>query len=122
METDQNNNYVDISELGFDNAPDPSSINDWEEFLGDFDFYEITESVDYAKTWKRLSAEHLSKVWRINMESSQKTTNVTAQRGVSTDKPKLTRNLSTGPRMLRYKSISEFLFIDNLFVTNKSGK
>ena len=47
---------------------------------------------------------------------------MTTQREFSTNNNKLTRSLGTGDRMLIYKRISKFLFMDNFFVTNKYGK
>ena len=80
VETDQDHTYVDISAFGLDNVPYPSYTNNWEEFVWEPDFDEISAIAAHDKPWKVISAKHLGKVWRINMESAQKTLNVTTQR------------------------------------------
>ena len=90
--------------------------------MGELDFNKITVRADHDNPLKGISVEHLSKVWRINLGSSQKKLDVTTQRGVRTDNPKLTRNFVAGDRMLRYKRISEFFFMDTFFETKKAGK
>ena len=79
-------------------------------------------SAAHAKLHKVISAEQLSKVWRIDLYSSQNTLNVTTQIEATTDNPKLTRNFVAGDRMLRYKRISKFFFMDTFFETKKAGK
>ena len=113
---------MEIVACVMDNAPDPYSTNECKEFLGELDFDDIAASVAHDKPCKRISAEHLIKVWRIDMESYQKTLNVTTQVGVRTDNNKLTRKIVTNDRMLRYKRISQFFFMDTLFATKKSGR
>ena len=39
-----------------------------------------------------------------------------------TENPKISRNFYTADRMLRYKHISEFFFMDNSFSVKKDGK
>ena len=104
-----------------DNVQDPSSNNEWEEFVVDLEFDEIMASVAHAKPWKGISVEHWSNAWRIDMETSQNKINVITQRLVSTDNPKLNRNFGTGDMMLRYKSTRIVFFMDNLFATNKES-
>ena len=99
---------MDISEFGLENAPDPSSTNECEEFSEELEFDEIAASTDHAKPRKGIYAEHWSKVWRIDMESAQKTLNVTTHKLVRTENPKLTRNFNIGDRMLRYKHLRNF--------------
>ena len=52
METDHNYTYMEISEFGLDNAQCQYSTNDWEEFVGELDFDEITASVDHINLGK----------------------------------------------------------------------
>ena len=117
----QNHNYVKISEFGLEEAPGPYSTNEWEEFSVEIDFDNITASAAHDKYWKSISAEHLSKVWRINMELSQKKLNVTDQRGVRTDNTKITKHFVTCDRMLIYNCIRNVLFTGTFFAMNKYG-
>ena len=56
--------------------------------------------------------KHLSKIWRISHEDTQRTIDVTTQMSTRTDDPTLSRNYSTNDRMLRYKRIKDFFFMD----------
>jgi len=66
--------------------------------------------------------KHLSKVWRIEHQDAERTIEVTDQRAVRQDNPKLARNYGTNDRMLRYKHIKEYFYMDTLFATSKAGK
>ena len=74
-------------------------------------------SYDHAKPWKGISVDNLRKVWYIDMESSQKTLNMTTQRVVRTDNSILTSNFVTGGRMIRYKFIQ--FFFNGSFICNE---
>ena len=78
VETYHNHNYVDISEFGLENAPDPYYNNRREGFLEELDFDEIELSKAHDKPWKEISVKHLIKVWRIDLELTQKALNVIA--------------------------------------------
>ena len=107
MKTYQNHTCVNILEFGMENAPDPSYINEWEECLVELEFYEIVAIAAHVKPRKGIYMEYLSKVWRIELESDQKTPNVKTHIGVSTENTKLSRNFDTGDRMLKYKRITK---------------
>lgn len=67
-----------------------------------------------------VTAEHLSKVWKIPHQMAQNTIDVTTQlnrRGANTS---LARNLGTNDRMLRYRRIASWFFTDTFFVTAKA--
>ena len=66
--------------------------------------------------------KHLSKIWRISHEDAQRTIDVTTQMSTRTDDPTLSRNYSTNDRMLRYKRIKDFYFMDIFFATKKGGQ
>ena len=66
--------------------------------------------------------KHLSKIWGISHEDAQRTTDVTTQTSTRTDDPTLSRNYSTNDRMLRYKRIKEYFFMDTFFATKKGGQ
>ena len=63
-------------------------------------------SAAHAGKPKGVSAEHLSKIWRIDLESAKNTLKVTTQGCNRTVDPAFTRNYSTNDRMLRYKQIN----------------
>ena len=108
METYYDQINKDILAFRLEDAPYPSSTNQWEDLLRELDFDEIAASTAHAKPPKGVSTEHLSKVWCINIYSDQKTVNITTQRGERTDNIKLTRKFGTGDKMLRYNCISKF--------------
>ena len=71
---------------------------------------------------KGITPEHLSKVWRIDYETAEKTLDITTQHSQRTHEPKLSGNYGTNDRMLRYKRINEHFFMDTFFATKKAGK
>ena len=71
---------------------------------------------------KGISPETLSKVWRIDLETAKRTIDVTSQNCMRTSNPNFTRNYSTNDRMLRYKRINQYFFMDTFFATSKGGK
>ena len=66
--------------------------------------------------------EHLAKIWRISHEDAKRTIDATSQHCVRTHDPKLSRNYGTNDRMLRYKRINDYFFMDTFFATKKRGK
>ena len=64
----------------------------------------------------------LAKLWRIDEDTAAKTIDITSQRSVRTDNPKLSRNYGTNDRMLRYKHLKHHFFMDTLFATSKADK
>ena len=71
---------------------------------------------------KGVSKEHLSKVWRISVDEAAKTLEQTTQERVHTTDPKISKNYGTNDRMLRYKKINEYFYMDTLIATSKGGK
>jgi len=71
---------------------------------------------------KGVSAQHLSKVWRIDVPTAEKTIELTTQLNCRTHNPRLAKNYGTGDRMLRYKRIGSYFFMDTFFATRKGGK
>ena len=69
-----------------------------------------------------VTAKHLSKVWRIDTKTSEKTLDITKKLLRRTDDPTLSQNFSTGDRMLRYKRIDQYLFMNIFFAHKKKGK
>ena len=72
---------------------------------------------------KNISADQLSKAWKIDRDSAKRTLDVTSQHCKRKVNPALSRNYPTGDRMLWYKQLKEFFFVDTFFITrNTSGK
>jgi hypothetical protein len=57
---------------------------------------------------KDVEPNYLAKIWRIDKAITKKTIDITTQRSVRTDNPKLSRNYGTNDRMLRYKHLKEY--------------
>jgi hypothetical protein len=89
---------------------------------GKIDLDDIMAGAIHAKRNQGVDAMHLSKIWKIDLDSAKRTLNVTAQNSVRTEDPKLSRNYGTNDRMLRYKRIKEYFFMDTFFATKKAGK
>ncbi|MFN9915170.1 MAG: hypothetical protein ACK53L_21455, partial [Pirellulaceae bacterium] len=69
-----------------------------------------------------VTSEHLSKVWRIDLETAERTMEITSQIGRRKDDPNLSRNYATTHRMLRYRRIQDYFFMDTFFATKNHGK
>jgi hypothetical protein len=89
---------------------------------GEIDLDKYLVSATHAKRHGGVDASHLSKVWKIDVEAAKRTLGVTTQESQRTDNPKLSRNYGTNDRMLRYKRMHEYFFMDTLFATKKAGK
>ena len=66
--------------------------------------------------------KHLSKIWKISHDDAQRTIDITTQMSIQTDDPVLSRNNSINDRMLRYKRIKDFFFMDTFFASKKGGQ
>ena len=58
----------------------------------------------------------------MNLDEAKHTLDVTTQTSIHKDDPKVSRNYGTDNRMLRYKHISEYSFMDTFFATHKARK
>ena len=67
-----------------------------------------------------VTAEHLSKVWRVDHATAQRTLETTTQLRPQDGNSSLARNFGTNDRMLRYRRLSSFFYTDTLFVTKKA--
>ena len=98
----------------------PSGVS--EELLsGEINLDDFMVSATDARISKSLQADHLSKVWRIDRETAQKTLNITSQNCVRKPSTNLSRNYATNDKMLRYKRINEYFFMDTFYATSKAG-
>ena len=75
----------------------------------------------FARPKEGLDAQHLSRVWQIDLPTARRTLEVTTQHHVQSDDPKLARNYGTGDRILRYKRIQKYFFMDTFFAAKKHG-
>ena len=126
-DTSDDDSDVDISDAESDSSQS-STLSDildklYDESLsGQVDLDEIMVSATHANPRKGVDAEHLSKIWRIDLETARRTLEVTTQRSNRVDNPTLSRNYGTNDRMLRYKRLDEYFFMDTFFATKKAGK
>jgi hypothetical protein len=67
-----------------------------------------------------VTAKHLSKVWKIDVDTAKRTIDVTTQLRQHDADASISRNYSTNDRMLRYKRINSHFFTDTFFVTKKA--
>jgi len=89
---------------------------------GSANVIELDEDVDlfeafatHAETPKGVTAEHLSKVWRISHEEASRTLDVTSQHNRQSIDSSLSRRFSSNDRMLRYKRIDSLFYTDTFF-------
>ena len=68
-----------------------------------------------------IDSKHLSKVWRISYEDTKHTIDATTQHGTHQPNPVTNQNYTTNDRMLRYRRIQQYFFMDTFFVTKKGG-
>ena len=118
-----------------DNSDDPIAVDEDEEAdeetldnlfesvdKGEINLDDIMISSTTAGKQKGVDAVLLSKLWRIDLGTAARTLGVTSQRVNRTDDPTLSRNYETNDRMLRYKRLDEYFFMDTFFATKKLGK
>ena len=105
-------------EFDFDDCEPMDLDNDESESLLD----SFMASANTAGKPRGVDAKHLSKIWRISYEEAKQTIETTTQTSVRRDDPTLSRNYGTNDRMLRYKRIKEYFFMDTFFATKKGGK
>lgn len=103
-------------------SDDNGSEEDMEATLEDFDIDEFMSASTHAGAPRGVDAKHLAKVWRISVDDAKRTLDVTSQKAVRSEDPTLSRNYGTNDRMLRYKRIKEYFFMDTFFATKKGGK
>jgi hypothetical protein len=89
---------------------------------GNIDLDEIMASAIQGRRHQGVKPEHLSKIWRIDIETAKRTLDATSQTSVRTDDPKIAKNYGTNDRMLRYKRINDYFFMDTFFAMKTAGK
>ena len=68
-----------------------------------------------------IDAKHLSKVWQISYEDTKCTIDATTQHGTHHPNPVMNQNYTTNDRMLQYRRINKYFFMDTSFATMKGG-
>jgi hypothetical protein len=93
--------------------PEESEEDQWDD---------MEDVIDSARFASGVSPEHLSKIWRISHEEAQRTLENTSHLLQKTTSPELSRNYGTNDRMLRYRQIKNYFYMDTFFATKKGGK
>ena len=75
-----------------------------------------------ANPSRGVDAKHLAKIWRIDLEKAEKTIELTTQRLSRSEGNRLSRNYGTSDRMLRYRRIDTYFFMDTFLATKKKAK
>ena len=88
----------------------------------EIDLDDIMVSAVHGGRHQGVKPSELAKLWRIDADTASKTIDITSQRSVMTNTPTLSRNYGTNDRMLRYKHLKEYFFMDTLFATGKANK
>ena len=101
---------------------DGADDSDNESWLDDAEYLDEVMAAATAGNPSGVSPEHLSKIWCISHEDAKRTIETTTQYAVRQEDPTLSRNYGTKDRMLRYKRIKEYFFMDTFFATKKGGK
>jgi hypothetical protein len=87
---------------------------------GEIDLDTIMVSATHAGKSTGVDPAHLSKIWKIDLKTAERTLDVVSQFSKRTDNPKLSRNYGTNDRMLRYRRIAEYFFMmDTFFATSR---
>lgn len=120
VDTDGLDSQLDIED---DNNEDQQMDDLYKESIeGHIDLDDIMLSATHASKSHGIDTEHLSQTWRIDLETVKKTIDITSQQSTRTDNPTLSQNYGTGDRMLRYRRINEYFFMDTFFATKSAGK
>ena len=96
---------VDSDDESDTETDDDATITEWDhELLNDMDIdldtLNSSAGVMTAAKLTGVTTNHLSKVWRIDSKTAEKTLDITTQLLRRFDYPTLSRNFSTGDRML----------------------
>jgi hypothetical protein len=86
------------------------------------DVIDSTMASATARFASRVNPEHLSKIWRISHEDAERTLDNTTNLLQRTTNPELSRKYGTNDRMLRYKRIRDYFYMDTFFATKEGGK
>ena len=102
-------------------APEGTFDEELNDLDDEYDLDELMAAATTADVPKGINAKHLSKVWRISYDDAKRTLENTTQRSVQTQDRTLSRNYGTNDRMLRYKRIKDYFYMDTSFFATKKG-
>ena len=123
-----NNPYVEIV------TDDDDDTNETEEDVSSFDDHDLENAGDeeldnffascsgVISNERKVDPKHLAKIWKINHEDAKRTLEVTSHHQVRNDNPTLSKNYGTGDRMLRYRRIHTYFFMDTFFASKKKTR
>eukprot|EP00957_Ditylum_brightwellii_P074360 5649463-Ditylum_brightwellii.AAC.1 len=100
---------------------DKNTLLDWLHdgaVNGTLDLDAVMASPTHARQSRGVDTEHLSKVWWIDIDTARQAIGTTTQHNTWTEHPTLSRNYGTNDRMLRYKCIQEYFYMDTFFATS----
>ena len=106
-ETSSDDNGIDSDSDDEDENRDLDDLYD-RVTRGEIDLDTIMVSSTHAGKSTGVDPAHLSKIWKIDLKTAERTLDVVSQYSKRTDDPKLSRNYGTNDRMLRYRRIAEY--------------
>ena len=83
----------------------------------EIDLDEAIAFAAHARPRRNITAEHLSKVWRIDLDTAKRTADITSQHAAKDPDSKLSRSYATSDWMLRYKRIRGYWLMYTFFAT-----
>jgi hypothetical protein len=83
------------------------------------DVIDSTMASETARFASGVNPKHLSKIWRISHEDAERTLDNTTHLLQRTINPELSRKYGTNDRMLRYKRIRDYFYMDTFFATKR---
>ena len=121
LDDDDSQDSSDDDDTSQDNSDDDFDPMELDDDTNEVLLDSFMASTAQAGKSRGVDPKHLSKIWRIIHEDAQRTIDVTTQMPIRTD-PTLSGNYSTNDRMLRYKRMKDFFFMDTFFATKKGGQ
>ena len=119
---DDSQDSSEEDDISHDDSDDEFDLKELDDDTNEVLLDNFMASTAQAGKPRGVDPKHLAKIWRISHEDAQRTIDVTTQTSTRTDDPTLSRNYSTNDRMLRYKRIKDYFFMDTFFATKKGGQ
>ena len=119
---DDSQDSSEEDDISHDDSDDEFDLKELDDDTNEALLDNFMASTAQAGKTRGVDPKHLAKIWRISHEDPQRTIDVTTQTSTQTDDPTLSRNYSTNDRMLRYKRIKDYFFMDTFFATKKGGQ
>ena len=119
---DDSQDSSEEDDISHDDSDDEFDLKELDDDTNEALLDNFMASTAQAGKTRGVDPKHLAKIWRISHEDAQRTIDVTTQTSTRTDDPTLSRNYSTNDRMLRYKRIKDYFFMDTFFATKKGGQ